>query len=83
MPETIAQRVLRNENAAIIERVARGESFIVTRNGQPVAEVRPLTGGLRRIVSKVELRKAFEGVGPRIDAAAFRRDIDQALDQTL
>ena len=82
MPEVITQREFRDENAAVIDRVARGESFLVTRHGKPVAEVRPLASGLRRIVSKDALRSAFEGVGPRIGSVAFRRDLDQALGQT-
>ena len=83
MAEVIAQRVLRNDNAAIIERVARGESFVVTRSGQPIAELRPMSSGQRRLVRKEDLRAAFEGVGPPIDAAAFRRDLDHGLDQDL
>ena len=34
MPKTIAQRDLRNDNAKVIEAVAAGESFVVTRIGQ-------------------------------------------------
>ena len=83
MSEVIAQRVLRNDNAAIIERVARGESFVVTRRGQPIAELRPISPGQRRLVRRDDLRIVFEGVGPRIDGAAFRRDLDQAVDQDL
>jgi len=33
MAKTIAQRQLRNDNAKVIEAVAAGESFVVTRNG--------------------------------------------------
>ncbi|MEI8051349.1 MAG: prevent-host-death protein [Actinomycetes bacterium] len=80
MPEVIAQRVLRDDNAAIIERVAHGESFIVTRSGQPIAELCPLSTAHRRTVSREGLRAAFEGVGPRLDSAAFRRDLDQAIE---
>lgn len=38
---TIPQRDLRNHNAQIIERVIAGESFTVTRDGVPVADVVP------------------------------------------
>ena len=37
----IAQRELRNNNADILNRVEAGESFVVTRNGVPVADVVP------------------------------------------
>jgi len=41
MPTEIRQSELRNDNAAIMRRVAAGESFIVTVNGRPVADVVP------------------------------------------
>lgn len=41
MPETIAQRQLRNDNAEIMRRVEAGESFVITRNGRPVADLTP------------------------------------------
>ena len=41
MPETIGQRQLRNDNAEIMRRVEAGESFVITRNGRPVAELTP------------------------------------------
>lgn len=82
MSTVIPQRELRNNNAAIIDAVAGGESFLVTRNGQPVAELRPVTAPRRRFVPKAEL-VAVAGTGPRLDAARFRRDLDAALDQGL
>ena len=39
--KTIAQRELRNDNAKVIDAVQAGETFIITRNGEPVAELRP------------------------------------------
>ena len=41
MSKTIAQRQLRNENAKVIEAVAAGETFVVTRNGEPVGRASP------------------------------------------
>ncbi|SFB45334.1 prevent-host-death family protein [Amycolatopsis marina] len=41
MTETIGQRELRNDNAEIMRRVEAGESFTVTRNGKPVADLVP------------------------------------------
>lgn len=41
MSTTIPQRDLRNHNAQIMDRVAAGESFVVTRDGVPVADVTP------------------------------------------
>lgn len=41
MATRIPQRELRNNNAEVLKRVAAGESFVVTRNGEPVADVVP------------------------------------------
>lgn len=81
MSRVIAQRELRNQNAQIIAAVEAGASFVVTRNGTPVAELRPLTTGRRRFVPRAEI--AAVAAGPRVDAAAFRRDLDAAIDPRL
>ena len=39
----ISQRELRNDNAAVIRAVEAGESFVVTKNGSPVAVVKPVS----------------------------------------
>jgi prevent-host-death family protein len=49
---TIGQRELRNQNAQILDAVEAGMTFVVTRNGEPVAELRPLARGHRPFVSK-------------------------------
>jgi prevent-host-death family protein len=79
---TIAQRELRNQNAQILDAVAAGESFVVTRNGEPVAELRPLVRGRRQFVPKAEIAK-LAAEGPHLDATAFRRDLEHAIDQNL
>jgi antitoxin (DNA-binding transcriptional repressor) of toxin-antitoxin stability system len=56
----------------------RGEDFIITRNGEPVGELRPF--GRRRFVPTDLLQEAFRGVGP-IDPQRFREDVDEVLDQ--
>ena len=42
MPQHITQRELRNDSGEIMRRLVRGERFVVTRNGTPVAELSPL-----------------------------------------
>lgn len=74
----ITQRELRNESGEIMRAVDRGESFIVTRNGVPVAELKPL--GKRYFVPAEEVEAAFRGA-PTIDFARFRADVDSILDQ--
>ncbi|MDO4888815.1 MAG: type II toxin-antitoxin system prevent-host-death family antitoxin [Actinomycetaceae bacterium] len=39
---TIPHRELRNNSAAILRRVESGESFEITNNGRPVAELVPI-----------------------------------------
>ena len=41
MSRTISQREVRNDNAEIMRRVEAGESFTVTRNGKPIADLVP------------------------------------------
>ena len=41
MDTTISQRELRNDSGSIMRRVELGESFTVTRNGSPVADLVP------------------------------------------
>ena len=54
----------------------------MTRNGTPVAELRPLARGRRLRVPRAEIA-AVAVAGPRIDAAAFRRDLDAIIHQDL
>lgn len=82
MSKTIAQRELRNDNAKVIDAVAAGETFVVTRNGEPVAELRPLRPGRRTFVRREEIA-AMAVSGVRIDRHRFRADLDRAIDQQL
>ncbi|WP_133741879.1 type II toxin-antitoxin system Phd/YefM family antitoxin [Actinorugispora endophytica] len=42
MSEEINQRELRNESGRVLQAAERGESFVITRNGAPVAKPVPL-----------------------------------------
>jgi prevent-host-death family protein len=63
----IAQRELRDDNAKVIEAVAAGESFVVTRHGVPVAELRPIRPTRRTFVPSAEL-VALAATGRPIDS---------------
>lgn len=82
MVRTIAQRELRNQNAMVIEAVTAGETFVVTRNGEPVAELRPIRAGRRSFVSRDEVA-ALAKAALRIDHRKFRADLDRSIDQGL
>ena len=82
MAKTIPQRELRNNNAGVIEAVAAGESFVITRNGVPVADLTPVRTTRRRLVPRSDLGAIF-GQGPHIDRQSFREDIDGVIDPEL
>jgi prevent-host-death family protein len=75
----INQRELRNDNAAIMRAVENGESFIVTRNGTPIADLVPRQTAKRQAIPVGELLSALAG-GPRIDAEEFYTDLDRYVD---
>ena len=81
MARMIAQRELRNDNAKVMDAVVGGESFIVTRNGEPVAEIRPLRAGRRTFISRAEVA-ALAVANVRIDRDQFRADLDTVIDQS-
>ncbi len=78
MAKTIAQRELRNENAKVMDAVAAGETFVVTRNGEPVAELRPLRAGRRTFISRAEVAE-MAAANVRIDRDQFRTDLDAVI----
>jgi len=68
----VTQRELRNESGAIMRGLDRGESYIVTRNGVPVGELRPVRR--QSFVSRESLADLFSGA-PKIDWQGFRADV--------
>lgn len=82
MVQVIAQRELRNDNAKVIDAVAAGETFVVTRNGVPVAELRPIEPARRKFVARAQL-VALGAAGPHVDLHEFRADLDRIIDQSL
>jgi prevent-host-death family protein len=75
----VAVRELRNHGADVLDRVERGESLTVTRDGRPVAELRPLA---RKPLDSLTLLTRWRAL-PAVDAAILRQDIDAVLDTTL
>ena len=59
MEKAISQRELRNDSEAVMRAVEAGESFIVTRNGVPLAQLTPL-----RRRTFVPREEAFGFCGP-------------------
>ena len=72
-------RDLRNKGGDVLDRVLAGERVIVTRDGKPVAELRPVPGarlGARALVER------FRRLPP-IDPDRFRHDVDAVVDQAI
>ena len=77
--ETVTIRELRNHGGDVVDRVEAGERVTVTRDGRPVAELRPVRA--RGIVAATLLERWRRL--PAVEADALRRDIDAVLDQSL
>ena len=72
-------RDLRNHGGEVIGRVQAGERVTITRDGEPVAELRPVP---RRPLGAAALIEQFRALPP-VDASRLRADIDAVLDQSL
>lgn len=75
----VTVRDLRNRGGEILKQVEVGRSFVVTRDGQPVAELKPLD---RKPLSRDVIIERFRHVPP-IDAKRLRRELDAFIDQTI
>ncbi|MGH9408767.1 MAG: type II toxin-antitoxin system Phd/YefM family antitoxin [Vicinamibacterales bacterium] len=75
----ITVRELRNRGGDVLDRVARGEALTVTRDGQPIAELRPLA---RRPLPAAVLVERWRRL-PVVDPAQLRIELDRVLDGSL
>ena len=80
MSRSITQRQLRNSSGAVLREVQAGQTVIVTRNGVPIAELRPLPP--RRFVPRAVIADAARRA-PRVDAGRLRADLDAVVDQSV
>jgi prevent-host-death family protein len=85
---SISQRELRNDSGAIMRRIEQGESFTVTRNGIPVADLVPhqpvgATRG-RRFVPVADIAAGVERLADwDVDRfAAEQRGLDAVVDDS-
>ncbi|MPY88592.1 MAG: type II toxin-antitoxin system prevent-host-death family antitoxin [Luteitalea sp.] len=76
MNRIITQRELRNDSASVLRDVQAGQTITVTRNGTPVAELRPIPP--RRFVPRVTIANAAQRA-PRVDLARLRADLDAVV----
>lgn len=77
MATTVTQRELRNFSGDIMRRLDAGETFVVTRAGKPVGELRPLRR--HRFVSADTVVRLFHRA-PAVEPERFRADLDAVTD---
>jgi prevent-host-death family protein len=77
--DSVTVRELRNHGGEVLDRVARGEALVVTRDGSEVAELRPR---IRRSPPPADLVTRRRHL-PTVDPDALRRDTDAVLDAQL
>jgi len=77
--KTVTIRELRNRGGEVVDRVEGGEHVTVTRDGRPVAELRPLRP---RGIAAATLIARWSRL-PAVDADALRRDVDAVIDRSL
>jgi prevent-host-death family protein len=75
----VSIRDLRNHGGEVIDRVQAGERVTITRDGRPVAELRPV--GAPALTAEEVLRRWRRL--PPMDPDKLRADIDAILDPSL
>lgn len=78
MSRELTQRELRNESGKVMRQLDEGQSFVVTRNGVPVAELTPLR---RHRFVAAEAAVAMFRSAPSVDYDRFRADLDWVASQ--
>ena len=76
----ISQRELRNDSGRIMRALTEGETFVITRNGEPVGELTPLRR--HRFVRTAAAVELFRTAAP-VDYGRFRHDLDAVADQDI
>ncbi|MDH3731017.1 MAG: hypothetical protein OES13_07840 [Acidimicrobiia bacterium] len=80
MSAEISQRELRNDSGRIMRALIEGETFIVTRNGEPIGELSPLRR--HRFVRAEAAIELFRTAAP-VDYDQLRHDLDELADQGI
>jgi prevent-host-death family protein len=75
----VSVRDLRNHGGDVLDSVMRGESVTVTRQGKPVAELRPIAEDGTPATLLAQRWRTI----PVVDLAALRADLDGVLDPSL
>ncbi len=77
--DTVTIRDLRNHGGEVVDRVEAGLPVTVTRDGRPVAELRPVRPRGQRAAALLE---RWHRLLP-LDPGTLRRDVDALIDDEL
>ncbi|MFD5175378.1 type II toxin-antitoxin system Phd/YefM family antitoxin [Nocardia sp. NPDC058379] len=77
MTRIITQAELRNGSAGVMDALEAGDDFIITRNGHPVGELRPIRP--QRDIGTAELKARLARFADAGTAAEERAEIDAAF----
>ena len=77
--DTVTIRELRNHGGEVVDRVAAGRHVTVTRDGRPVAELRPVRSQGLPAATLLEHWRRLPSVAP----ALFRDELDAVIDPRL
>jgi antitoxin (DNA-binding transcriptional repressor) of toxin-antitoxin stability system len=75
---SVTVRDLRHHGGEVLDRVQRGETITITRDGRPTAELRATPASTVSTPELISRRRQL----PPVDPAALRLDIDAAVDQS-
>lgn len=79
-PAEISVRAFVNDSGRVTRSLRDGERFVLTLNGEPLADVIPIRRS--RFVSTARAQQSFVGV-PALDTDELRRDLDAMVDDEL
>jgi antitoxin (DNA-binding transcriptional repressor) of toxin-antitoxin stability system len=78
--EQISQRKLRNDSDRILRALGNGKTFVVTRGGRPVGELRPLHRD--RFIDPVAVVEVIRNA-PAVNWKQIRDDLDVLVDHDV
>lgn len=76
---TVSVRDLRNSGGEVLYRVEHGETLVITRDGRPVAELRPLARRSSSAAVLIARRRHL----PAVDPQKWLAEIDDLIDSEL
>lgn len=79
-PVAVSVRQFVNDSASVTQGLRRGQAYVLTIDGEPLADVIPIKR--RRAVRTAEVLAIFTNA-PVLDVAGLRADLDAGIDNEL